>query len=60
MDLSKGSNPDPQQLGIEIARAYDWDGVEIFRAALAALEDANFHRVSRELIDAWERIEGKL
>ncbi len=60
MDLSKGINPDPQLLGIEIARAYSWQGAEIFKAALYALEDSNFHRVSRELIDAWEKIEGKL
>ena len=60
MDLSKGINPDPQLLGIEIARAYSWDGVEIFKAALYALEDSNYHRVSRELINAWEKIEGKL
>ena len=51
---------DPQKAGIELAQLMKWEGPRIFLAALAALEDANFHRVSRELINAWERVEGPL
>ena len=60
MDLSKYANPDPEEVGIELARAYGWEGEKIFLACLAGLEDSNFHRVSRALIETWEKIEGKI
>ena len=60
MYSEKGTNPDPQKLGVELARAYGWDGHKIFIACLMALEDANFHKVSRALIEAWEKVEGPL
>jgi hypothetical protein len=50
----------PESLGIALACALDWDGRQIFRAALAALEDSNYHKVSRELIRAWESVEGPI
>lgn len=60
MQLSKYLNPDPQSLGIELARTYGWQGEKVFLACLYALEDSNYHRVSRALIEAWEKIEGEL
>lgn len=60
MDLSKGSNPDPQLLGVEIARAYSWDGFEIFKACLAALGESNYHDAGRALLKAWIETEGEL
>ena len=50
----------PEILGIALARALKWEGETIFCVALAALEDSNFHRASRELINAWEKIEGPI
>jgi hypothetical protein len=60
MYLSKNLDPNPKTLGVEIARAYNWEGDKIFLSFLAALEDSNFHRVSRALIEAWEKVEGPL
>ena len=60
MDLSKGINPDPQLLGIEIARAYSWNGAEIFKACLAALGESNYHEAGRALLKAWIETEGEL
>jgi hypothetical protein len=51
---------DPEDFGLLLSKTCSWDGELIFRACLAALEDSNFHRVSRELISAWESVEGPL
>jgi hypothetical protein len=47
-------------LGLSLAASTDWDGRDVFLICLAALEDSNYHKVSRALIDAWESVEGKL
>lgn len=60
MKIHETTKNDPQILGVELSRALKWEGQAIFLAALAALEDANFHRVSRELIRAWETVEGPI
>lgn len=49
-----------QDSGIKLAQSADWDGREVFLICLAALEDSNYHKVSRALIETWEKIEGKL
>lgn len=57
---TQNTKPNPEKLGVQLARSLKWEGHSIFLAALAALEDANFHRVSRELIRAWESVEGPI
>jgi hypothetical protein len=50
----------PEEYGLWIAKTCGWDGHVIFKAAIAALEDANFHTARAELIRAWESVEGPL
>lgn len=49
-----------ETLGRVLAVQLNWDGRDIFLAALAALEDSNYHQASRALIAAWESVEGPL
>jgi hypothetical protein len=60
MENNTIENMTDNEAGIALAIANQWDGHAIFRIALFALEDANYHRVSRELIRAWESVEGPL
>lgn len=40
---------DNETLGIEIATKLDWNGKDICEAFLAALTDANYHSLKKEL-----------
>jgi hypothetical protein len=39
----------PEEIGDKVARLFNWDGVAITRAFMAALTDANFHQLRARL-----------
>jgi phosphopantetheinyl transferase len=48
-------NTTAEEIGIDIARHFKWDGRQIMEAFLAALTDANFHTEAKAIQQAYNR-----
>jgi hypothetical protein len=48
---------DAEAFGLLLARHFQWDGIEIMKAAAAGLEDANFHTEAGQLSEMAEQAE---
>ena len=48
IDTYKAS--DAEAFGLLLSKYFKWDGYEIFKASLDALEDANFHELHKRLL----------
>jgi urea transporter len=60
MTTQENKEFNPEDIGIKLAQKLAWDGKKVFLVMLSALEDSNYHKVSRELIRVWESVEGPI
>jgi hypothetical protein len=42
-------NTTAEEIGIDIARHFEWDGTQIVEAFIAALTDANHHTLAKQI-----------
>jgi hypothetical protein len=42
-------NTTAEEIGIDIARHFEWDGTQIMEAFIAALTDANHHALAKQI-----------
>ena len=50
---------DYEVLGVIIAKHFKWNGREIVKCFLEALEDANFHTLRSKIKDLWNETEAR-
>lgn len=55
--VNSDTTTDAEAVGVLLARATEWDGLEILRIAQYGLEDANFHHESGIVSDLADRVE---
>jgi hypothetical protein len=48
-------NTTAEEIGIDIARHFEWDGRKIMEAFIAALTDANFHTEAKAIQQAYNQ-----
>ena len=49
-------NTNPEDVGEYIARVYRWDGHAITAAFLAALTEANFHQLRKDVVTVFASV----
>lgn len=51
---------DSDALGLMLAHYFEWDGLEILKAAYSALEDSNFHTENRKIDAMIKKLKGQM